>query len=174
MAVDFKTHEALVTFAIRTDLGALEELLNGYGDKNINIKLSLYSPKRSLNANAYFHALCRAIAEKIDRPEVWVKNKLISEYGQSNPLSEDEKAIIKTNVDIDKMWLLESIHTRFIRVTYESGKELFWYEIMKPSHEYTVREMSQLIEGTVQEAKDLDIPTISDKEMERMLNAWGK
>ena len=75
MAVDYKTREALVTFAIRTDLGALEETLKGFGDKDISIKLSAYSPKRSLNANAYFHSLCREIADKVNRTETFVKKQ---------------------------------------------------------------------------------------------------
>ena len=45
MAVNYETHEALVTFAIQTDLGALEEELRGYGEKDIILKLSAYSPK---------------------------------------------------------------------------------------------------------------------------------
>ena len=174
MAVDYKTHDALVTFSIKADLGALESELKAYEEKDLVIKISPYSPKRSLNANAYFHSLCSEIGKKVDRPQIWVKNKLIAEYGQPDPMPDGERAILKTNVDLDKMWLLEAVHVRFIRVTIENGKEVYWYEFMRPSHTYTVKEMSELIDGTVQEAKDLGIPTISDKEMERILNAWGK
>lgn len=174
MAVDYKTHDALVTFSLKANLGALEEELKAYEEKDLVIKISPYSPKRSLNANAYFHSLCSEIGKKVDRPQIWVKNKLISEYGQPDPISEDERAIIKTNLDIDKMWLLESVHARFIQVRIENDKEVYFYELMRPSHTYTTREMSQLIDGAVQEAKDLGVPTISDKEMERILNAWGK
>ena len=174
MAVDYKTHEALVTFSLKANLGALEEELKAYEEKELVIKISPYSPKRSLNANAYFHSLCSQIGKKVNRPQIWIKNKLIAEYGQPDPISESERAIIKTNVDLDKMWLLEAVHVRFIRVTIENEKEVYWYELMRPSHTYTVKEMSELIDGTVQEAKELGIPTITDAEMERILNAWGK
>lgn len=174
LAVDYNTHEALVTFAIKTDLGALEETLKGYGDRDVNIKLSLYSPKRSLNANAYFHSLCREIADKVNRTETFVKNKMISEYGQFDLMDNGERWIIKTNLDVLKMWEQETIHTKPYITRAENGKDVFFYAVMKPSHTYSVKEMSQLIDGTVQEAKELGIPTISDKEMERLLNAWGK
>ena len=174
MAVDYKTHEALVTFAIRTDLGALEEELKGYGEKDIAIKLSAYSRKRSLNANAYFHSLCREIAEKINQTETWIKNNLISQYGQTDLMDNGERWIIKTNLNVSQMWEQENIHVKPLGGKNENGIEVFFYSVMRPSHTYTVKEMSQLIDGTVQDAKELGIPTISDADMERMLNAWGK
>ena len=174
MAVDYKTREALVTFAIRTDLGALEEELKGYGEKDLTIKLSAYSPKRSLNANAYFHTLCREIGKKLERTETYIKNGMIATYGQFDLMENGDKWIIKTNLDILKMWEQETIHTKPMGVKQENGADVYFYAVMRPSHTYTVKEMSQLIDGTVQDAKDLGIPTISDKEMEKLLNAWGK
>lgn len=174
MAVDYKTHEALVTFSLKANLGALEEELKGYEEKELVIKISPYSPKRSLNANAYFHSLCREIAKKMERSEIWVKNKLISEYGQVEIAPNGDYASIKANLDGEQMWSQEWLHVRPCGVKIENNKEVYFYRIMRPSHTYTVKEMSQLIDGAVQEAKDLGIPTISDKEMERILNAWGK
>ena len=174
MAVDYKTHEALVTFSIKTDLGALEELLRGYGDKDLNIKLSAYSPKRSLNANAYFHSLCREIALKVDRSETFIKNQMIAEYGQPDLMENGDRWVIKTNLDVSKMWEQETLHTKPIGVKTEEGKDLYFYAIMRASHTYSVKEMSLLIDGTAEDARAVGVPTISDKEMERLLNAWGK
>lgn len=174
MAVDYKTREALVTFAIRTDLGALEEELKGYGEKDIIIKLSAYSPKRSLNANAYFHSLCRQIAKKLDNTETYIKNWMIANYGQFDLMENGDKWIIKTNLDVPKMWKQETLHTKLMGVKRENDTYVYFYAVMRPSHTYSVKEMSQLIDGTVQDAKDLGIPTINDKEMEKLLNAWGK
>lgn len=174
MAVDYKTHEALITFAVKTDLGALEETLKGYGEKDINIKLSAYSPKRSLNANAYFHSLCREIALRINQTETYIKNKCISTYGQPDLMNNGDKWVIKTNLDVLKMWEQETLHTKPLGVKKEKEMDVYFYEVMRPTHTYSVKEMSQLIDGTVQDAKELGIPTISDADMERMLNAWGK
>lgn len=174
MAVDIHTHEGLVTFGIKADLGALEELLKGFGDKDIKMQLSLYSPKRSLTANSYFHSLCREIGKKQGRTETYVKNNMIADYGQPELLDNGERWVMKTNLDINKLWEQENLHTKPIGAKMEDGKELYFYAIMRPSHTYTVKEMSQLIDGTVEEAKAQGIPTITDKEMERLLNAWGK
>lgn len=174
MAVDYRTHEALVTFAIKTDLGALEDELNGYGDKDLKIKFSPYSPKRSLNANAYFHTLCREIGKKVGCTESYVKNKMIAEYGQTFLLENGDRWIIKSNVDITEAWEQENIHFKPQGAKVENGQNVYFYAVMQPSHTYTVKEMSQLIEGTVTEAKEVGVPTISDEEMERLLNAWGR
>ena len=174
MAVDYKTHDALVTFAIRADLGALEEEIKGYGEKDLFIKISAYSPKRSLNANAYFHSLCREIGHRIERTETYIKNAMISSYGQPDFMENGDKWIIKTNLDVLKMWEQETLHTKPMEVRKENGSDVFFYAVMRPSHTYTVKEMSQLIDGTVQEAKELGVPTISEKEMEKLLNAWKK
>ena len=173
MAVDYKTHDALVTFAIRADLGALEEEIKGYGDNDICIRISAYSPKRSLNANAYFHSLCREIGRKIEQSEGYVKNSMISQYGQTDLMENGERWIIKTNLDLSKMWEQENFHTKPLGGKEENGQQVFFYAVMRGSHTYTVKEMSQLIDGTVREAKELGIPTISDKDMERMLEFWG-
>ena len=174
MAVDYRTHEALVTFAIKADLGALEDELKGYGDKDINIRLSRYSEKRSLNANSYFHLLCREIGLKIERSETFVKNRMIATSGFPDLMESGEYWTIKTNCNLNQMWEQELMHVKPVQTKIENGKEVYFYIIMRPSHTYTVHEMSQLIDGTVQEAKQLGISTISDEDMERLLNAWGK
>jgi len=172
MAVDYQTREVLITFAVKTDLGALESELKGYGESDIKIKISKNYPKRSLNANAYFHALCREIALKVDRTETFAKNSMIATYGQPDLMDSGQRWVIKTNLDVAKMWEQESLHTKPMGVKFENNTEVYFYAVMRPSHTYTTKEMSQLIDGTVQEAKELGIPTISDADMERMLNAW--
>lgn len=176
MAVDYKTHEALVTFAIRTDLGALEEEIKRYGDNDLAISIKKFSPHRSNEANKKFHALCRDIGNHphINRSEVFVKNMMIARYGQEDLMDNGERWVMKTNLDVSKMWEQDSIHLKPISAKNENGQDVYWYAVMRETHTYTVKEMSQLISGTVEEARDLGIPTISDKDMEKILNAWGK
>lgn len=176
MTVDYKTHEALVTFAIRTDLGALEEEIKRYGENDLSISFSKFSPHHSKEANDKFHVLCREIGKhpQIKRTEVCIKNMMIARYGQEDLMNNGERWVIKTNVDVAAMWEQEQIHTKPIGCKVENGQEVFFYAVMRGVSTYTRAEMSQLLTGTVEEAKDLGIPTISDKDMEKMLNAWGK
>ena len=46
------------------------------------------------------------------------------------------------------------------------------YQVYRGSHTYDTKEMSILIGGTVQEAKDLDIETMPPDELERMMKAY--
>ena len=53
-----------------------------------------------------------------------------------------------------------------------NGKEFSHYKIYKGSSEYNTYEMSILLDGVVQEAKQLGIKTKDDLELERMVNEW--
>ena len=167
-----RSGEALLTFALKTDLGALESEVSNLSDKDISVKFGAYTPKRSLNANAYFHVLCRAIAQKVDRTETYVKNDMIAHYGQPLLMENGERAVIKSNLGIDKMWELEDVHAKSIKADVESGKPTYFYALMRKTSEYSTAEMSFLIDNTVREAKDLGIPTITDDEVKRLLSIW--
>lgn len=174
ITVDYMRHKTLITFAVSESPADVEEAFETLKGKELGLKASVYSPKRSLNANAYFHTLCRKIGHKIDRSETFVKNRMIALSGQPYINDDDREWTIKTNLDLNKMWEQESLHVKPIGTKIEGNQTLFFYAVMRPSHTYTVKEMSQLIDSTVEECKALAIPTISDADMERMLNAWGK
>ena len=53
-----------------------------------------------------------------------------------------------------------------------NDKEFTHYCILKPTHEYDSAEMAALIDGTVEEAKELGIPTITPNEIARMKELW--
>lgn len=176
MAVDKETHEALVTFAIRTDLGDLEEQSKKWGEKDLSISIKKFSPDHSNEANSKFHVLCREIGKHPDigQSETFIKNMMVCRYGQEDLTNNGDRWIINTNQDVSDMWEQEQIHLKPIGIVYENGQQLYSYAVMRGVHTYTRAEMSQLISGTVDEARDLGIPTISDKDMEKILNAWGK
>ena len=55
-----------------------------------------------------------------------------------------------------------------------NGKEFNHYKIYKGSSEYNTKEMSILLEGAVQEAKNLGIKTKEDYEIEKLIEEWDK
>lgn len=175
MAVDKETHEALVTFAIRTDLGALEEQTKKWGEKDLSISIKKFSPHHSDEANSKFHALCRDIGNHPDmkQSEVFIKNMMVSRYGQEEQI-DGCRVEMDSKIDVSAMWEQENIHVKPLGCKYENGEVVYMYAVMRGVRTYTRAEMSQLISGTVDEARDLGIPTISDKDMEKILNAWGK
>lgn len=69
---------------------------------------------------------------------------------------------------------LDTIHLRPTTATriLDDGKLYRVYIVMRGSHTYDTKEMSTLIDGVVQEAKELGIETMTPDEIERMKAAW--
>ena len=96
------------------------------------------------------------------------KNILICRYGQVETLPDGSPLIYKTNAPVEYMMELESIHS--IPVKYADGAT--FYKIYRGSHTYDTYEMSKLIEGTVADAKEQGIDTMTPAEIKRMVIAW--
>ena len=77
-----------------------------------------------------------------------------------------------TEVDPDIILELEYIHLSLIGTGYANNKLFYHYAVLKHTHEFDTKEMSILIDGTVQEAKQLGIRTETPDEIERMKSLW--
>lgn len=182
MAVDYKTREALVTFAIKTELGALEEEIKAFGEKQVLIRMSEYSEKRSLTANGYYWRLVELITKKRQKEEPNLKKEevhrqMLEDYGtwEKNEDGSFKWMIFPKDKPLPKDGYYWDTRTDVDVKGQNKGEQVCrLYMVIKGSKHYDRKEMSRLIDGAVQEAKDLDIPTIGDKEIERLLNAWGK
>lgn len=163
---DFKENKWLVTFELETEPKEFDEL----HDKELSIEVKAYRQKRSLNANAYFHVLVDKIAEKMKATHTEIHNWLIANYGQTD----DEVGIIILEDRID--WhRVDAMHLRPIpgqKQTLANGKMYQAYKVMRGSHTYDTAEMARLIDGTVSEAKELGIETMTPDELERMKAQW--
>ncbi|MCM1400333.1 MAG: hypothetical protein NC225_12730 [Clostridium sp.] len=137
--------------------------------ETLDIVIKKHRKKRSLNANNYFHNLVGQIADVLNSSHTEVHNRLISEYGQ---IDTDVETIIMRD---DVPWLkLENMHLRPTTATQVlDNKKLYRvYFVMRGSHTYDTAEMSKLIDGTVSEAKELGIETMTPNELERMKQLW--
>lgn len=143
-------------------------------DKTKRWDLKEHREKRSLDANAYFHVLCDKLRLKLGISMARCKNHLIADYGQIQYLPDGAPMIYKTNAPEEYMAELETIHTKCVKVTEENGKKVFFYRLYRGSHEYDAKEMSQLIDGTVQECKAVGIETATPDEIARMEALWEK
>ena len=54
----------------------------------------------------------------------------------------------------------------------DDGKAYRVYLLLRGSHTYNTAEMSSLIDGTVQDAKEQGIETATPDELERMKQQW--
>lgn len=135
-------------------------LLNQDREKLFEIKP--YRQKRSLNANAYAWVLINEMANRLRTSKDEVYQEMLKRYGQSKVIS------VLSEIDI----------SRFVKYYEEigkghvEGKEFTHYRCFIGSSEYDSREMAILIDGIVDEAKELGIDTLPTTAVERMKALW--
>ena len=156
-------------FRVTFEVDSVNELNGLQGLVNITIKR--ITQKRSLNANAYFHVLVGKIAEKLNVSKACAKNYLLGKYGQRE-LTETGQLIISVRSDID-MTEREDIHCVPVGYGKVNDTEFTHWAIVRGSHTYDNLEMNALLTGTVDEAKELGIPTETEAEIERMKALWN-
>lgn len=152
------------------EVDSLDEL-RGMEDKEITLEAKISRNKRSLNANAYFHVLVGKIAEKLTISKAKAKNILLGKYGQRE-MVDDGPLIISILENVD-MYEREDIHCIPVGHGVVNGRDFTHWAIVRPSHEYDTKEMAALIDGTIEDAKELGIETITPAELERMKAAWN-
>lgn len=158
-------------YRITYEVDAVDEI-RGMENKEVALTISRTGVKRSLSANAYFHVLVGKIADKLGVSKPRCKNILLGRYGQ-RWIKNDHPVIISVRSDID-MLEFENPHCIPVGHANLQGKDFTHWAVIRGSHEYNTVEMSHLIDGTVQEAKDLDIETLPATTIERMMKAWNQ
>ena len=156
-------------FRVTFEVDSVDEI-NGIAG-TIQIIVKKITQKRSLNANAYFHVLVGKIAEKLNISKARAKNELLGKYGQRE-LTESGQLIISVRSDIDMMER-EDLHCFPVGYGKVNETEFTHWAIIRPSHTYDNLEMNALITGTVEDAKELGIQTLTPTEIERLKQLWN-
>jgi hypothetical protein len=131
-------------------------------DTVYDVKIDKHREKRSLNANAYLWKLVTEIGNVLNKPKEEVYLQMLIDYGQSEMVS------ILSEIDVKGYFK----YYKLAGTSILNGKEFNHYKIYKGSSEYDTREMSILLNGVVQEAKNLGIKTKDDIELERLIEEW--
>lgn len=166
---NYETGKYQITFEVNE-----KSCIEGGYDKiksceKLSITAAKYREKRSLDANAYFHVLVGKIADVFDISKTRCKNILIGRYGQMEFI-DGQPVTIKTQIPISDMLEQENLHCLPCGGKQENGVEIFFYRVYRGSHTYDSKEMSTLIGGVVQEAKEIGIETLPPEELEKLYN----
>lgn len=147
-------------------VGLAKMLCDKFKDGFVDIQVEKWSDKRSLQANAYFHVLCDKIAAATKSTLDEVKVMLVQRYGTLARGKDGKLAgvILPKNTDPARFYPYVKWYGE------KNGMDMYFF--FKRTHELTKDEMSRLIDGTVDEAKALNIETMTPAELERMLTAW--
>lgn len=133
-------------------------------DKTKQYEVKEHKEKRSLNANNYAWKLITEIADvmKLSKEEVYIE--MLKIYGQSEMVS------VLADIDVSKYFKYYSEAGESIL----KGKKFKHYKVYMGSSEMNTKQMSILIDGIVQEAKQLDIETMTPEQLSRLKEEWGK
>lgn len=131
-------------------------------DKETLFEIKKFKKKRSLNSNSYLWLLCTKIADimNLSKEEVYVK--MLEDYGTSILVP------LTPTTDPSKYFK----YYTFFEKGKLNDKECYWYKVFKGSSEYDSKEMTSLLNGVVQEAKNLGIVTLDELEIQEMLDRW--
>lgn len=131
-------------------------------DTVYDVKIDKHREKRSLNANAYLWKLVTEIGNVLNKSKEEVYLQMLIDYGQSEMVS------ILSEIDVKGYFK----YYKLAGTSVLNGKEFNHYKIYKGSSECDTKEMSILLNGVVQEAKNLGIKTKDDIELERLVEEW--
>jgi len=134
--------------------------------KEIVVEVKEKRKKRSLNANAYFWQLVNKVAQKLNCTDQDVYRRLVKDYGVSTTLMvrpEAQEAFVQiwTEGKDSSGWFCEDLGHGVIKAY--SGTST-----------YNTQQMSRIIDGLVEECKELNIETLSEDELTHMKTMWGK
>ena len=127
-------------------------------DRDKLFEIKEYKEKRSLSQNAYAWKLINEIGNKIGKSKEKVYLQMLKDYGQHEVIS-----MLSTIEPKGYFKYYEVIGTGIV-----NDKEFTHYKIFKGSSEFNTLEMKIFIDGIIQEATQIGIPTITEKELESM------
>ena len=129
--------------------------------------------KRSLNANNYHWLLCEKIAKAMRISKYEAHNRLMIDYGTDWRDSAGDRSFVLMR-DNNAYLRAQTVHYRPTdAVEDRKGVWYRWFCLLVPSHLMNTQEMSELIDGTVAEAKELGIETKTPDEIERIKQLWN-
>ena len=134
-----------------------------YNFKPGSYEIAKQRKKRSLDANAMAWGIINEIANVLREDKDKVYLDMLNKFGQRTVVS------VASVIDVKPYF---KYYEEFGKGTVD-GKEFTHYKVYKGSSEYDTREMSILLDGIIECAKDLDIEVITPSERALLLAEWG-
>jgi hypothetical protein len=163
IVIDYKTKQPKIT--LNCDKNCLETI-ESLKDNKLSIEIKKWHKKRSLDANAYCWALCDKIAKKIGATKEEIYKDAISNVGTFEPMIVEERAF----ENFKRIWEKQGLG--FLIQEVSRKDKCIKVHCYYGSSSYNTKEMSILIDFIVQEAKQVGVETMPDKELKSLLEAW--
>ena len=144
---------------LRIDGVARSELEGLRKSTPYRLKMSKWTEKRSLDANAYLWVLVTKIAEAVKSSKEEIYKELLARYGL---VDEETTITVKPSVDMSRIgghWMEIKRRDKWVG-----------YIRIRGSSEYNKHEFCNFLDMVITEAKELGIETLPPDELERMKN----
>lgn len=172
--VDYTTGETIMSLNITPEhRNYATNLVYGFlqSDKYLAVDIKQWKKQRSKDANAYCWSLCDAIARTdilgiLTKEDVYRHN--ILEVGIYETLQISDEALNNFKMRWECKgtgWIIEVVDDDVV-----PGNKLI--HAYFGSSTYSTQEMARLIKHIEQDAKAVDIPTFSERELDKMLKDW--
>lgn len=144
--------------------------------EKLSVKIVKYSKKRSLDANAYYWQLLSKVAEVMKMSKPFAHNYFLRKYGQIEIFDGQAVFVVIPDTEEAEIRVFEE-ETYHLKPTSQvkvgkDGRMYRTYMMLRGSSNYNTKEMSELIDGLVTEAKENGIETLPPDELERMKAMW--
>lgn len=136
-----------------------------------------YREKRSRDANSYYWALVGKISEVMNKPKEEIHRQMLIDYGtwDCNADGSPKWVILPKNEPLPMDgYYFDTKADVTVKGAKSGEEEGHAYIVIRGSHTYNSKEMSNLINGVVQEAQNLDIETMTPAEIEEMCRDLGE
>lgn len=131
-----------------------------------------HKAKRSLNQNSYYWVMLAKVAEKSSISRNRCHNEMLASYGQDEYV--DDRLVYVTIPDNEKAereaMESETYHLRPTSSVMDGNDGMLYrvWVMLRGSHTYNTAEMRRLLEGMIEEAKQLGIETLPEEELEML------
>lgn len=171
VSIDFNSRKPKLTF-LADDTDSLNQVDEIKDIDKLSIEAKKYRNQRSIDANAYFHLLVNKLARYFSISDTEMKTKMNLEYGTVALNLDGTKVGIKVpkGTKIEKFYP----YCKWFGECIEGDLCFDKYLIYKQTHTLDSKEMSQLINGVVQECKEVGIETLTDEELKSMMENYEK
>lgn len=153
-SVERKAAYGLITFSVAG--GGDLKRLNNYIGRPVTLSVDELNHGRTLTQNAYLWVLVGKIAEALNASKDEIYLKFLKAYGQS----------VMVSVALDEALKFERKAKYFEKESTDEERTV--YRFIAGSSEYDTLEMKILLDGVIEEAEALGIPTLTPAEIEKM------
>lgn len=131
-------------------------------DSDKLFRIDEHRKKRTLTQNAYYWQLLSQVADALRMSKTELHNRMLADYGQVD--TELRYIIMRDEIDWKASRTIHLKPTSSVRVM-DNGILYRVYLVIRGSSTYNTKEMSVLVDGIIQEAKQQGIETMTPADL---------